>query len=635
MYKQFGKKKQLTIVSILLSAVLLLASCGAKETPAGAEGNGGANGEATTESTQESGGASDSGPGSVTVDKKSPVNIFKIGNDSFAVLINSDECEKLLPKGEHEESDNRMTLRNEDWSFQVGLSSFYANFSYKAGEDDWRNVDSGYLKNRVTKDMYFVAFCEKDICSQLPSSGELILTAYKTSDSEEREVLKVDAAKVIQSIDVLQYADIVGQAYGAVKPVGDWEGTYLTDSYSELQGKAEVKVTDSGAIYVKTNMHGYAEEFVLVEELLEGSDDPYFYSNGTVLNAGGGSSVNFQFQYTRADYGDGDINEFLTFNYDDWEKGLSEHADFYKFELWHAAKADYKDEDVTGKLTFNDPDDSKYFKPVNSDYLIKADYADEFTGQGIICDRYSLYSFDSLGRIVQYNEKYVLSSAADAQILYDDRTKYPTDVITYTMIGNTVYSEYDVAKEGMVYNSSKCDLLFMYYNWKLGCNYINGWQREDGTYYNQAYISKPYTEKEYNVSVDDAFYWSKVSGGNYRCNEFKDSYMGVEASDSHFSIWFNGAVDSEGNRLAPVTELRINGQNITAAGAVLQYNYSTYQYDKYIAFTEMEFGEKETKVTQYLFSTDNAYDDRFTFENYKSQTPDLTLTATFDMEHKE
>ena len=357
MKKKQGKRRVLLAMMMCLTLVFITA-CGGKN--AGAQG-GGADGTANgqgqeAKTTENANGAGDnSGSASVTIES-GPIVIFKLGTDTIAVYIKDKECEKLLPVGEHEESPNRMSLHDEEWKFQISFSSFYANLSYPESEGNWANIDSGYEKNHVTKDSYFVCFSGDGICDKLDESKELILTKYSVNVDGEDEFYRGSASKIVQKVDMDQYANIVGLAYEAGKPQGDWAGTYMSDSYSDTQGYAEGSVTDSGAILIKSKIDGEEKEYIAIEELPEdGNDDPtYFFARTKVLNGGGGNNTYVEFQYHKSYYSDTEYYESISFGMDDYEKDIHKNSTMERLKEWRVAAPDYKDVDTIDKILMID-----------------------------------------------------------------------------------------------------------------------------------------------------------------------------------------------------------------------------------------------------------------------------------------
>ncbi len=625
MNKLLGKKLVLSILMCL--TLLLCASCGNKNAGAtgatNTTGSEGATGTATEETNTEK-----------VKDVKGPLAIYKIGTDTIAVLLNDPECEKLMPVGEHEESPNRMSLHTEDWNFQIGLSSFYGNISYKVSEDNWENISSPYDKNHVTKDSYFICFSADGICDKLPDSGEIVLTKYNVNDSQEEEFYKEDASKIVQKIDIMQYADLVGKAYEAKKPEGDWAGTYMSDSYSESQGFSEITVTDSGALYIKAKIDGEEREFIAIEAVPEGAtDDPkYLFRNGVILN-GGNDREYVEFQYSKSYYGEGEeeYDEGISYNYSNYDDGTYKNSWMKRVEEWHKASATYKDEDTVGKITKKDPEDDSYFKPTTDDYIIMAYYDGTYTSEQLSGEQYSLYCFDEMGRTVYGVMKIVMQSEADAKKVYDDRTKYESDT-KYKLSGNVVYTLYP----DMYYSSailSKFEAMLQsdaQSNWTYGTHWYTGWVRDDDFVTGQTYISKPYTEEDFNFSIDDMIFWNSLQRNYYPNKANSENTFSADIGKDYLYISNNGTLD--GNTSAkPLGEIRIKGRTITGASASREYDYDTQSYSIWLNFTELNFTDTEANLTQYCFKVDNPFDTSVTVDNYKSKTADKTLTATYDL----
>ena len=620
-----NKRNKLTALALIMCLMLLFTTaCGKGNSAAGGGANQGENPEATA--------TTETAKDTPKVSSKNPINIYTIGTDTVVVVVKSDECKKLAAKGEHEESDNRMSLHDEEWAFQIGLSTFYANLSYKESDDNWVNIDSGYEKSILSDDYYLVSFRAENLVDRVPTSGEFTLTAYTVNDGKETEVARADIAKSVQAIDNMQFANLVGEVLKPGKPEGAWDGMFMTDSYSDVSCKAEIKVLDSNAIYIKTDFRGKEEEFVAVEEELEGNDETYFHSNAKLINGPTGSSTWFNIQYSKNDYGDGDVWESISFGYDDYDKNISMHADLKKFKPWHVADADYKDEDTVGKISKKDPQDDTYFKPETDDYIIQANYYEQFTSDGLPGEYYTLYSFDSLGRTVQNVSKSVLASEADAKKLYEDRTKYGNESPNYIQAGNVVYCVHN-AKDEVVYSHSKWEAVNQFSTWTLGNHYAYGYKREDGSYYSQCYISKPFTEADYNLTTDDVLFYNSVQNKNYRNKDFPEATLYLSVNDTYFSIDAYGDVDAKGRSFYYPGNIKVNGKKVVGVCPAEIYNYDTYDYTKYIMFTEYNFDEHESTIKQYYFKTDDFFTNDYTFDNYTSKTPDEMLSGRYDMDN--
>ncbi|MCR5310423.1 MAG: hypothetical protein K6E32_03250 [Lachnospiraceae bacterium] len=567
--------------------------------------------------------------------------IYKVGSDILAFVVKSKECEKLLPKSEYEESDWHMSIRSDDWNSQIGMASFYANVGFKTeGSDEWYNASSDYQRNYLDKDTYFAFIYDAGICDKIKLLGDLRLSVYRNSDNGETDIVTIDSSKAVKEVSFSEFGEIYGAVCKIEKPKGNWAGTYLTDGYGDYTGTIEVDVSDSGIIHIVVKLEGEEKEFIATEEAYDSGDPNYFYADAKIINKSDRDTKYSNIQFSsRIDY-NGEVEEGLSYNTDDYSSQQSQYksCSLDKFKEYHVAPANYEDKDLGGKILRKDPDDKDYFTPKTDDYIIVGNYMQEYSSIGVSSyDSYRLYSFDSLGRTVQIADKYIFVSAEEAQKFYDEYNKYPSESSKYTLCGTILYRTYDPVK-GYVYSNTKMDSFSSGYGygWYYDVHYINEYKDDNGNYKHQMYISKPYTRENFNVTPEDVAYWNDdTKRGSHRSTLYKNSslYTYMDSSYGNFSINLEGYTDDQGNSPIAMKEIRLAGKSLVGFGISNKYinNQSCYV----LAFTEIEFTDTVANSTQYCFIVDDPFSMDYTFDNYKSKTPDFVYKNTFDMTRKE
>ncbi len=616
-------RRKAGIFGILLGLTLLICACGKTETVSAPENAEGAQvSEASNTASSEENKETAKGP--------SPITVYLVGEDTVAVLVRNEHCKELKPSDEYTESEYRMSVRSEDWSLQIGLSSFYANLNIRMGEDDWFNTSCPYETNVAEDNLYFAAFAGEGLCSKVKSEGELVLTGYLSSgDGSEEELERVSASEAIRSVTMEEFAANLGDVYHPEGAKGAWEGTYLTDQYSDISGIMTVKELDNGILYLETAIGDQDMTFLAVEEEMEGSTDEYFYTKAKIINGVDDTKEHYDIQYWRNFYSETDYSEGISLSMDDYQNGNYSHAEFTKFKEWRKAPAEYKDEDTIGKIGTASTGDSQYFKPATDDYIIVSDYIGQWGTDSTPGEHYNLMSFDDRGIMVQQTEKFIFASDAEASAYLGERTKYENDGLSFNAVGNVLYVDYDPVI-CYLFTSTKSSCLeeggILSY-WYLDCHYVYGWQDENGEYTGQAYFSKPITANEYSMTLEDVLYWQGIKNGDHPCLESKDCTLYTEVDENYLRFSFYGSE----NEYRPIGNMHFLGRSLTGAYVEKAYDSDTGDYFFQLTVTEMTFGEKNAEITQYSYKLDDPYSDAITLDNYKTKTPDKQVSGSFDL----
>lgn len=614
--KKFGK-----LVSLLLCVMLTLtlAACGGK---GGSGGNGGKNAPGNADNI---------------TDSKDIASVLLLSDDTVGFYLNTNECEKLISPDGNNETEYRISLRSEDWNVQATFSSFYAGVSYKIDDDNWGNASSIYNAAYVSKSEYIVMITEPGLAARFKGITDWRVTAYKTSDSDEKEI--ATPKNIVKEAGLADFADLMAKVMGAGELKGNWAGTYTTDGYGDYTGSIVVEVTEHNALYIKVNMDGLDEmEFIALEEV-QGDEPDYFFADAKILNqAEGGFHVNIQ--YSKRSWDDGEVEEGLSFNTDDYSVSSSDtykSASLEKFKPWFVKPDNYKDEDPNGTFARKDDKDSEYFIPTTDDYIILTS-GYKYTRADVESSRYSVYSFDINGHVVDVKHKYICASEADAKKLYSDVQEYPSRGVKYFLVGSILYEITDHEDDYYVnvVTENKIDVFMQaaYNRLYCDCNYIYSLQ-SDGSIEYALYLSKPYTQSEINVSADDTGLYKLASMrkfvGSFSLNGSHPE-LNVYISDSSIGVYFGGPIDNDWSYMENPGELRINGRNIVGSQIKNVYDYNTESYTLYIFFTEIEMSNDTAKATQYIYKLANPNDTSINFDTYKNFIPEKTLTVDYSIQ---
>ncbi|MBR5789329.1 MAG: hypothetical protein IKX99_04425 [Lachnospiraceae bacterium] len=611
--------KSLVSLVICITLMLSLTACGGK---GGSSGSGG-----------------DGTPGNADniTDTKDIASILILSDDTVGFYLNTSECEKLISPDGNNETEYRISLRSEDWNVQATFSSFYAGVSYKIDDDNWGNASSIYNAAYVSKSEYIVMITEPGLAARFKDITNWRVTAYKTSDSDEKEI--ATPKNIVKEAGLADFADLMAKVMGAGELKGNWAGTYTTDGYGDYTGSIVVEVTEHNALYIKVNMDGLNEmEFIALEEV-QGDEPDYFFADAKILNqAEGGFHVNIQ--YSKRSWDDGDVEEGLSFNTDDYSSSSSDSyksASLEKFKPWFVKPDNYKDEDPNGTFARKDDKDGEYFVPTTDDYLIfTSGY--KYTRADVEHIQYMIYSFDINGHVADVKKKCICASEADANKLYADVQQYPSRGVKYYLVGTILYeiTDHDDDYYVNVVTENKMDILMRsaYQQLYYDCNYLYRLDA-DGNIEYAVYLSKPYTQNEINISSDDTGLYKLASMrkfvGSFSIDGFHPE-LNVYITDYNIGAYFGGPIDNNRNYMENPGELRINGRNIVGSQIRNVYDYNTDSYTLYIFFTEIEVSDDKAKAIQYMYKLSDPNDTSINFDTYKNFTPEKTFTVEYSME---
>ncbi len=570
----------------------------------------------------------------------SPLTIYRVGDDIIAFLISAPECKNLVSSNQYEDSNANFRVYSEseefhiEGSFQTRGGDVYHHVGSDSGENSnfWSYDDV----SNATEDCYFISFMYKDFWKEfnnMDPSVNFHLNYSNWEKNEDKELAVITAGEAIKEVTMEELADIAGAALKLQKPEGKWEGTFITEIGAEHTGKLEGKVTKNNAIFLSFTFDDEKYEFFGLEKPEDYNDSEHKTYNLVLFNApawyDGANSGNTNLKYSWTHYQDSpDTWEYIEYEYRDWEKDIDLEAYYEPYTEWFTAPADYVDEDKCGgKILKKDAEDSKYFTPATDDYIISAEY--DTTADGRSCDMYRLFSFNQNGLAVDFRVKYVFKSADDAKATYNTYNRPDDTYTTYVLSGNVIYYFYnDTSEIGTSY--FKWSQIMSGRDYYKNCHYIYGWQKEDGTYALQTYVSKPYTDSELKMSLEDTLFWQAIPMGTHRSLEHKDVTLRTYLSGYSLEFYPSGQV-SEDNWFYSGRELRFLGKKVLSLASDRKWNYELQKSEYLMYFTEMVFEKEVATVTQYTFVVDDIGQEEITFDNFTTKTPKSTIKSTFDM----
>ena len=639
------------ILAAVICIMLLVTACSGARDSLGLPGNG--EGQAAQEGADGNRGepgSGNEGEGTSEGDVTKPgnegsgsgfdgsVNIYTVGEDILAVAVQSALCMNLLPKNENEASDIELHISsayNESGysMFQLTMNTYYPYiYYYETAGGEGQHV-SGFFDSdsHAVEDGYFALIYEKGLVSKLKLEGPFTLFEFK--NGEGTEVASFAASEVVKTLSLEELIDKGAQILHKEKPLGNFEGTYLSDSYStEHIANATVKVTEHNGVYFKGKVDGEDIELIGFEDYEpEYQQSDYNYSRIRALNTPEG--ITYELAWYRYYQNEVEYDEGMSLNYDDYSGsetiyyGISLHP--FK-ERW-VAPTDYEDKDRTGNLSVKDPQDNTYFSPESDDYvlLVRPTYNyDEST-----VDFYTLSSFNEIGFMIGEKYKFRCASEAEAKVFYDARIADPYDDYEYHQAGNVVYSE-RTKSPGLASQSKKDTINYTTSYLYKNVSYLYGWYDDDAKRYStEMFLSKPYTDEDVRLSVDDSVYWQGVPesrGGYYKSTDGGDARLMVYMAEEYAfpSFGFTGEAFPS-NTFATI---RFTGREVVAVSFAYEWTESGEMY--YYDFMEIKFEEGKAVATQYRFP---AGADLFsakcevTLDNFRTKTPLSTVTKTFDL----
>lgn len=252
--------------------------------------------------------------------KKGPtVEFYACGDNTLAVLIQGEDCAKLIPEAGKDKAQYEMELEAADFSQNIHFTSTTASFWHNLEGDE---SESFYAWDtfKITENSYFATFYGDGAGHLLDNIDEAELTLTETSTWTETPLTKINPSKKVTKIDESELAKLAGEWLGREELKVNWEGQYATSNFfsHETEGTAEVKVLPGNIVFITTDLFGEKKEFVLVEREVQEYDDGMNMSETSVLNAGG-SDIYYSIVFVEYIDGDGNKQERIRFStvYDD------------------------------------------------------------------------------------------------------------------------------------------------------------------------------------------------------------------------------------------------------------------------------------------------------------------------------
>lgn len=550
--------------------------------------------------------------------KGQSLGIYRVGEDKMAFLISGDMSKIIY--------DAWISIVVEEFGnrCEVILGRDMVSFF---GE----NVGSlifGYDSITSQENYYIASVEDPGLCKRFPTEGDLVIMT-DSGDGEMGELLRTPAQSVIKDITEEECKKAIAEFTRNIAPEhkaqADWTGAYVTDGYGDFNGYIEADVMENGRVHFVLHLKDGTEEFYLEEssysnELYDGYE--YILASCPVDANDPGVSRDFQYHYD-AYYGDTSI----TYNIDDFstnEYGDFCNASFYRVSGagYHCAADDYVDEDRFGCLSEKYPYDSECFVPVTDNYSMEYSSPDYLyvDGDDLLCSTTQLLSYDVNNFVVGCSTRYVFETEEEAKKAYD----YYVD-----SQGISIDPPYKYTVKGKVFYKEMTDSCVQYYRdnykslsygeWYVGCHYLYRYTDEDYKAY--AYFSKPVSEEEFSVSVEDVVKWLELEEGYYPCKESEDARLMVSLDGNSQGFYMR---DTSMNYMrGDFGLIRVHGMTFDSM------MYMTGAHEIYVK--EITVGEEETTVTEYVFDNIDFDNVEITLDNYKTKTPARTKTYHFDM----
>ena len=619
--------KRLCVILTAVMMIVSVAACGRENAPADTED------EESGESSSRDDDSEDTDP----EDEESPVRIIVVGDDTVGVFISDKSCKKVFAEPGDDESEQSLKLYNEDGSVQFDFSSFSAYCLIGASKNSAGTpVSCGYEENYVTENTYFVSFTYEGLTSFFDTDSKWTFSSFNNSNGKEKEIAVIKGGDMICEAGFEEYADLIGEFMELPDPVCDWEGKYMSDGYGDVEGIADIAVTEHNALIFHCTFDGETYDYIGYEKILTDVSGG-LYANAKLINGYseyGDTTEKVSFMYSGDDaYGSGELSEELTYCLDRYNTSSGDHI-YAWLNKWHhpyMAPEGFADEDPNGLLGRTDPEDETYFMPASDDYVLTFNRAYEYGYTDSLTDQYVLYSYDVNGHGIDRRYKFVFESEELAEEYYEGAkpTGSDADVRFMERCGNIIYG-WENPDYMLKYflGSSKSELFLGYHYGYAGCRYWYKWKDDDGVYTSQTYMSKPYTEEQFSLTEEDIEFWQGIEKGYHPDLDVPDAGIFTNFAADGLYLSFYGSFDDEDNWLE-MGETHITGQNVVTS--CFSYTWRGGEYVNLLVFNEITFTEDEAKITSYQFYLDDPADTSINFDNFKKKTPDKIFTHVYDL----
>ena len=417
----------------------------------------------------------------------------------------------------------------------------------------------------------------------------------------------------------------------------DWAGKYIS-GYNSPASYLEVEVSKTDMIHFHLVMKDAEYDWFAEESYFdktEYDDTKYISASCSVYDQHGSSEASMSFNSNDRYPNRASIE--VTIYTGDYTRIY-----FDRFGgVWHAAPADFEDRDVKGLMSDSVFDDD-CFKPATDDYMLQVWGGTAMSGLYTGSDeyecenRYALYSYDENRYAIQYVEKYILKSESDAQAAYSkimaEMSDYTRSIYTYVQKGRNIYLIHNIKNS---YSYAKIGQLDAVYgdDWYLNCHYIYTGD-DNEAYYTYLYLSKPFTEEEYSLSLEQMLYW-KAMDWILPCIDDPNYSLRVEVNElrTRFEPERESYNDGDAPQMSTFDDRYLRFHGATAEG--IRIYYSEYEFTGTVYVREYAFGPEEITVTEYQYNFTDPDSLDITLDNYKTKTADAVITHTFAVKEKE
>ena len=404
---------------------------------------------------------------------------------------------------------------------------------------------------------------------------------------------------------------------GGKNYTAEWDGTWLSDEYSDFTGLLTVEPAGNGDVALTFTV-GDKTNTITGKEI---NYDEANYDYGSFVYAELENNSGATIRYSKEP-----DQTYISYDGKDPSGESDEYywITFYRFEgSYHMAPSDFTDQDKYGKLSRKDDKDSDYFYADSEDFIVEYRKSDSmYNGnESVSCESYILTSYDANQCCMGWKKtKYIFENEEDAKACFDyQNNNYGSDYYKYFRDGSIVYQWY---------RASGYTKFNQVYGWYLDCHYCVMSSNEDYLYY--AYFSKPISSSDFTLSMDDILYYRNVRGNHY-CLDTKDASLEVYIGRDSTSLYCY--CDGEDTyRGSGYNVVKVDGMKIYTVTNDLYYKWiSSDNYQKAVIFQVYEFGPDEATVSEYQFLVDDVENSGLTLDNFMSKTADKTIIHRFDM----
>ena len=226
------------------------------------------------------------------------VSIYKVGTDIIAFNLKGSVCAGIMGRmGEYgyiEDSDRIIVIDDGTWEtenqsqFQVQLKSTGVTLFYTdaVGERKQAIAFSHYEVEPVTgEDYYFGLIYMDGICGKIRPQNKMTVIMIDNASGTSEELGVIDGTEAVKDISLEEFADIAGAAYTHRKALMcDWAGTWVADEYSNVSGKAVIRITENGGILVDCKVGDENRTFAAAEGIREDYSENRYSVDLLLLN---------------------------------------------------------------------------------------------------------------------------------------------------------------------------------------------------------------------------------------------------------------------------------------------------------------------------------------------------------------